>query len=85
VVGTAVVARLFSVCRPTLLRVGWFRWGHDWLLGMKERVYRHLKSMPAWQQTVTLKERVKRWVRMSRPGLIVKRWRAIRERLQRRG
>jgi hypothetical protein len=84
VIGTAVVARFFTVCKPTLMGVGWFRAGHDWLLKIKALVFARLRSMAAWQQAVALKERAKRWMRTWKPGILARRWRAIGERLRRR-
>ena len=84
VLGTAIVARLFTVCQPTLMGVGWFRAGHDWLVRMKQMLYAKLRAMPAWQAAVALKERAKRWLRTFKPGVIARRWKAIRLRLRRR-
>ena len=84
VLGTAVVARFFTVCRPVLMGVSWFRAGHDWLIRMKQLLYARLKAMPTWQQAVTLKNRAKRWLATIKPGLIARRWRAIGDRLRRR-
>ena len=84
VLGTAVVARFFTVCKPVLMGVGWFRAGHDWLLRMKELLYAKLKAMPSWRQAVALKDRAKRWLRTFKPGLIARRWKAIGAKLRRR-
>jgi hypothetical protein len=77
VLGTAVVARFFLVCKPTLMGVGWFRAGHDWLLRMKAALYERLHAMSWWQTAVHFKERVKRRLRLIKPGMIARRWRAI--------
>lgn len=84
VVGTAVVARFFTVCKPVLMGVGWFRAGHDWIIRLKEATYARLRSMEAWQQVVNLKNRAGRWLRRMKPGVIARRWRAIGARLRRR-
>lgn len=84
VAGTAVVARFFAVCKPTLLGVGWFRALHDWLLRVKASLYAKLQSFPAWQTALRLRDRARRWLRSIKPGLIARRWRAIGERLRRR-
>jgi len=82
VVGTAVVARFFTVCKPTLMGVSWFRAGHDWLLRVKAALYERLHAMPWWQTAVHFKDRVKRRLRLIKPGLIARRWRAIGQRLR---
>ena len=84
VLGTAIVARFFTVCKPALMGVDWFRSGHDWLVRMKEVLYARLRAMPAWQAAVALKNRAKHWLRTIKPGIIARRWRAIGERLRRR-
>jgi hypothetical protein len=84
VAGTAVVARFFTVCKPVLMGVRWFRTGHDWLIRIKEAVYAKLRSMTVWQQALRLRDRARRWLRRIKPGLIARRWRAIGTRLKRR-
>ncbi len=54
-VGTALVARIFTLTRPTLMRMGWFarlyeRW-HTWKTLWLERV----RSSAAWQQARRLR------------------------------
>ena len=84
VVGTAVVARFFAVCKPVLLGVGWFRAGHDWLGQAKESIYGRLRAMPAWQKVQAMRGRLRRWLGGMRPGVLGRRWRAIGARLRRR-
>lgn len=50
VIGTAVVARLFELCRPQLLTVAWFRRLHDWVLRLRDTLYARIRAMPAWQR-----------------------------------
>ena len=82
VLGTAVVARFFLVCKPTLMGVGWFRAGHDWLMRVKTVLYDRLNAMAWWQSALRFKAAVKRRLRLIRPGLIARRWRAIGQRLR---
>jgi hypothetical protein len=84
VLGTAIVARFYAVCKPTLMAVGWFRKGHDWLIGIKEALYTRLRAMPVWQAAVALKARAKQWIGRLKPGVIARRWKAIGLRLRRR-
>lgn len=84
VAGTAVVARFFTVCRPVLMGVNWFRKGHDWILRVKALLFAKLKAMPTWVRVVRLRERLRRWLRTVKPGMMARRWRAIGERLRRR-
>jgi hypothetical protein len=49
VAGTAVLARLFALTQPTLMRLGWFaRWYPRWK-AWKDRVMDEVRSSPAWQ------------------------------------
>ncbi len=88
VLGTAIVARLFAVCRPALLTVHWFRVLHDWVLRFKESLYARVRAHPAWQAAVRLKEDTKthwkHYTRNWRPGMITRRWRAIGYRMKKR-
>ncbi len=83
VLGTAVVARFFTVCKPVLLGVGWFRAGHDWLGWAKDSLYARLRAMALWQAVQEWRGRLRRWLRGLRPGVVGRRWRAIGARLRR--
>lgn len=84
VLGTALVARFFTICRPTLMGVRWFRILHDWVLAWKARVFAYLQSMPAWKKVLILKNRLRAWMARIKPGVLARRWRAIGLRLRRR-
>ena len=75
VVGTAIVARIFTVCRPALLTVRWFRRLYEWIGRVKTRLYLAIQSMPAWAAAVRWKKVVKAW--LPRGGHFSRRWRAI--------
>ena len=57
--GTAIVARLFHLCQPSLLSVPWFRRLYDWVLATRDRLYGSLRAMPAWRATVDAVHRTK--------------------------
>ncbi len=59
ILGTAILAWLFMVTRPTLLTVNWFRRVYEWLVRLKERLY---ASAP-WVAAVRWKNRLKEWWR----------------------
>ena len=83
-VGTAVVARLFSLCRDSLLTLGWFRRLYEALMRLRTRLY---QSAP-WQAAVRWKSRVReRLAAMLKPwrgGNLRRRWQAVRASLRRR-
>ncbi len=55
VVGTAIVARLFSLTHPTLMRLAWFeRLFHRWM-AFKTRVLDQVYRSPAWRQLQALR------------------------------
>ena len=82
VVGTAIVARIFAVCRPALLTVGWFRRLYEGILRLRDRLYRAIRSMPGWEAAVRMKKAVKSW--LPRGGHFTRRWKAIGQILHRR-
>lgn len=86
VAGTAIVVRIFAVCRPALLTVGWFRRLHEWSARLKLRLYTAIKSMPAWAAAVRWKNAMRNAIRswLPRGGHFTRRWRAIGHLLQRK-
>ncbi|MBS1811173.1 MAG: hypothetical protein JST84_23620 [Acidobacteria bacterium] len=87
VVGTALVARIFSLTKPKLLSIHWFAWLHDRFLAFKVKVYAFIKATKIYQavhvQSVRLKARVKAFLRGKGKAFWRKRWDAAR-RLTRR-
>ncbi len=89
VTGTAVVARLYVVCQPKLMTIGWFARLHDWLTVTRDRLYSAIKAMPLYQATRArlsgIKQTVKHMLHVMRGRRgIGARWRAIRRLLRRR-
>ncbi|MEO6742549.1 MAG: hypothetical protein ABIP20_20080 [Chthoniobacteraceae bacterium] len=82
VVGTAIVARIFTVCRPSLLTVRWFRRLYEWIARVKKRLYSAIKAMPAWATAVRWKNAIK--ARVFRGGSISRQWKAIGQLLRRK-
>lgn len=88
VAGTAIVARLYVICQPKLMTIGWFARLHDWLTVTRDRLYSAIRAMPLYQATRARLSAIKQTVRhmlhlmRGRRG-IGARWRAIR-RWQRR-
>lgn len=50
IVGTAVVARLFTLCRPQLMTVPWFARLYGWITRVRDDLYARVRAMPAWQR-----------------------------------
>lgn len=49
VLGTAIEARMFVICKPKLMAIGWFRSLHDFLLRIRDRVHEALNELPLYQ------------------------------------
>lgn len=55
VAGTAILAHLFALTQPTLMRLAWFaRWYPRWK-AWKDRVMEEVRSTPAWRAARRLK------------------------------
>ncbi len=75
VIGTAIVARIFTVCRPSLLTVRWFRRLYEWIVRVKTRLYTAIKAMPAWATAVRWKNAIK--ALLPKKGMLTRQWKAI--------
>ncbi|MDB5489766.1 MAG: hypothetical protein JWQ58_3481 [Reyranella sp.] len=62
VVATALVARLYQVLRPTLLRLSWYLRAETWLFALRDRVYGFVRSLPIWQAAVSISRQAKAWL-----------------------
>ena len=64
-VGTAVLARLFTLTKPALMRLGWFARGYARWTAWKEALLAWARASSAWQQVAawrrTMRERWRRW------------------------
>jgi len=50
VIGTAFLARIFSLTKPALLTIGWFSKVYLAIIGWKERLYAYVRALPAYQR-----------------------------------
>jgi hypothetical protein len=58
VAGTAILARLFTLTQPTLMRLAWFaRWYPRWK-AWKDRIMEEVRASPAWQAARRVKASV---------------------------
>ena len=62
VVATALVARLYKILRPTLLRLSWYLRTETWLFDFRDRVYGFVRALPAWQVAANAIRRTKAWL-----------------------
>jgi hypothetical protein len=77
VAGTALVARIFNLTRPTLMRIKWFAWLYERFMAFKTRVYDSIKSTAiykvAHEQNLRMRAAFKKW-RAGRRGFWRRRW-----------
>jgi hypothetical protein len=87
IAGTALVARVFTLTRPNLMRIGWFAWAYERFIAFKARVYEVIKSTAIYQsahhQIVRLRAALKGW-KARRKGVWRRRWDAARKFSRRR-
>jgi hypothetical protein len=57
---TAIVARLFMLTKPALMRIGWFARAYTWYLPWQEAAFAWLRGSWAWRQGRVVKATVKR-------------------------
>ena len=77
VVATALVARLFLLTRPALMRIPWFAWAYNLFIPWKTALEAYVRASTVWRVGRVWKARAKRavavrWQRL-RPALL--RWR----------
>lgn len=82
VVGTALVARIYSLTHEKLLRIAWFAWLHERFVNFKAQVYARIKASAIYQaaheQYLSLKTRVKYFFRSKGKAFWRRRWEAAR-------
>jgi hypothetical protein len=59
VIGTAFLARIFSLTKPALLTIGWFNRAYTAVTGWKERLYAYVRALPAYQRIKALARELK--------------------------
>jgi hypothetical protein len=63
ITGTAIVARLFILTSPQLMRIGWFARGYGIVMPWKDSVYAQIRASWAWRYGRMLKAKVKQIAR----------------------
>jgi hypothetical protein len=83
VLGTALVARIFQLTQPALMRIAWFAWAYNLFVPWKDALFAKIRATWAWRYGRIVKARVKKaaaaaWAR-AKPSII-----AIAEDIRRR-
>jgi hypothetical protein len=67
VIGTALVARLFMLTRPTLLTLPWFTRLHDRWVAWKDALLARVRASPPWRVARALRRRLRElWQQLRR-------------------
>jgi len=74
IASTALIARIFLLTRPALMRIGWFAAVHDWVMPWKDALFARIRASWAWRYGRMLKTRVRlettqAWLRL-RPEIV---------------
>lgn len=67
---TALVARLYRILRPTLITMPWFLAAETWVFRWRDRLYAFVQTLPAWQKTKAMVQRLRRWLSSLVAGLL---------------
>jgi hypothetical protein len=81
--GTALVARIFTLTRPQLMTLNWFAALYRTIMRWRATLYGWVQAHPGWQRWVALRALLKDWIAKWKPGRVGMRLRAI-QRLKRR-
>lgn len=74
IASTALIARIFILTKPALMRIGWFAAAHDWIMPWKEALFAEIRTSWPWRYGRMVKNRVRleakqAWARL-RPRLV---------------
>ena len=84
-VGTALVARIFTLTRASLLTIGWLARLYETIMRWRARLYGFVKASRAWAMLENWRARIRDWFTRRKPGRMALRLRAIRRRWRRQG
>lgn len=63
VAGTGLVARIFLITKPQLMRIGWFAQAYSVFVPWKEALFERVRASWAWRWGRMVKQMARRWVR----------------------
>jgi len=59
VASTALIARVFILTRPALMRIGWFAVAYDWFVPWKDALFAQIRQSWVWRYGRMVKTRIK--------------------------
>ena len=86
IASTALIARIFTLTKPTLMRIAWFARAYNWFVPWKDALFAQIRASWVWRYGRMVKTRVKHeahkaWLRL-RPA-VMPYVEAVRERARR--
>lgn len=73
VAATALVARIFMLTKPSLMRIGWFATAYNWFVPWKDALFEVIRASWPWRYGRMVKNRIRqlarRWAARVRPKL----------------
>lgn len=65
IVSTALVARIFMLTKPALMRIGWFAWAYGRFIPWKEALFAQIRASRTWRYGRLIKTAVRHEVRQT--------------------
>ena len=78
IIGTALVARIYTLTQGSLLKILWFATLHAKFTAFKFKIYEYIKATAMYQSAHELKMKVKKFVQGRGKAFWRKRWEAAR-------
>jgi hypothetical protein len=78
IIGTALVARIYTLTQGSLLKILWFATLHGKFTAFKAKVYGYIKATAVYQSAHELKVKLKKFVQGRGKAFWKKRWEAAR-------
>ncbi|HEY4372118.1 MAG TPA: hypothetical protein VGN52_09355 [Burkholderiales bacterium] len=76
-VGTALVARIFTLTKPQLMTLAWFVTLYNFVMRCRAVLYGWVTASGAWQRVMAIRAKIRAVFARMRPGRLVTRLRAI--------
>lgn len=61
VAGAALVARIYALTQPALMRLPWFAWGHGRFITLRDHWIGRLRATRAWRHVQDIAEHARQW------------------------
>lgn len=70
--GTAILARLYRILRPTMMAIRWFAAADTWFFYWRDQAYAFVRSLEAWKRATAIVKRVRLWMTGLVSGLLAR-------------